>query len=95
MTHTSDAALESIDTQAIMDMVVRSLNFKFFTGMTSEEVADDIGMSLQSVTPRFAPLEREGKVFRIVVERVKDRNRYRTRPGKSGRSRIIWFVKRS
>ncbi len=91
MTHTSEAALESIDTKALMVLVVGALGTKFVSGMTSEEVADQLGISLQSITPRFAPLEREGKIFRVVIDRVKDKNRYKTRSGVSGRARIIWF----
>lgn len=92
MTHTSEEALESIDTKALMGLVVGALNRRFYSGMTSEEVSDQLGISLQSITPRFAPLERDGKIHRVVVERVKDKNRYKTRSGISGRSRIIWFA---
>lgn len=91
MTHTSDAALESIDAKAIMQMVHQELQ-GVDEGLTSEQVADRIGLSLQSVTPRLAPLEREGKVKRIVVDCVNGRNRYKTRAGASGRARIIWYA---
>lgn len=50
---------------------------------TSEEVARHLNVDLQSITPRFAPMNRAG-----MIELTGD-----TRPGISGRSRQVWRVK--
>jgi predicted transcriptional regulator len=47
---------------------------------TTEEIANRLGRDLQSITPRMRPLENKGYVMRTQF----------TRPGKSGRERIVW-----
>jgi len=47
---------------------------------TSEEVADHLGLDLQSISPRFCPMETLGLIRRTT----------RRKAGKSGRQRIVW-----
>jgi len=49
---------------------------------TSEEVADALGISLQSISPRFAPLDRRGWIVKTDEKRA----------GSSGRQRQVWRV---
>ena len=49
-------------------------------GGTSEEVADHLDIDLQSISPRFAPMETLGLIRRTT----------RRKAGKSGRQRIVW-----
>lgn len=63
-------------------------------GGTAEEVADHLGIDLQSITPRFKPLIEMKMIYReIVGYSDKGNPRYRTRPGKSGVGRNIHWHK--
>jgi hypothetical protein len=51
-----------------------------FRPSTTEEIAFALDRSLQSITPRIAPLRRKGYIFDSGI----------TRGGLSGRQRIVW-----
>lgn len=52
-------------------------------GATSDEVAQRLGMDLQSITPRFKPLESKGYIFRSEMRRSSLT---------SNRSRQVWMA---
>lgn len=83
---TSMDAAQSVDASRLEALTVETIATqspdKYPVGMTSEEVAEVAGVALQSITPRFAPLQRKG----ILV------NSGLKRPGSSGRSRIVWAL---
>jgi DNA-binding MarR family transcriptional regulator len=63
-------------------------------GLTAEEVADITGIDLQSITPRFKPLEDRGFLRREHLGATESGTAiYKKRPGASGRGRIIWFAR--
>ena len=37
--------------------------------MTSRECADYLGLDLVTISPRFAPLERKGRIYRTTIKR--------------------------
>ncbi len=78
---TAHAAAAVVDTASLEWLVVNALVGLGGRG-TSEEVASRAGVDLQSITPRFRPLVRRGK--------VKDSGE--KRKGKSGRRRIVWEI---
>lgn len=90
----SQQAAEGVPTAELMLKVEEALRHYPYFGKTSEEVAEHLCINLQSITPRFSPLERMGRIYRKPVG-VSDKGRiqYETRPGRSGRGRVVWFVK--
>jgi predicted transcriptional regulator len=80
---TSHAAANSMRGQSATELELLVLNkLRRMGDATSEEVADSIGISLQSISPRFAPLARKG-----LIEKTGE-----TREGSSGRNRQVWRV---
>jgi predicted ArsR family transcriptional regulator len=76
---TSVAAALSIDVTPLEDKVEQAV--RRLGGATSEEVAQLLGIERVTVSPRFAPLERKGRLIASEKRRV----------GKSGRASIVWM----
>lgn len=77
---TSREAYESVDASRLEELVYLAI---YVLGpMTSEEVAEALCINLQSITPRFAPMERK----RLI------RKTGGVRRGRSGHSRQLWDV---
>jgi len=76
---TSHLAALSINASALEKACLWSLGK---SPKTTEEVAEDTGYSLQSITPRMAPLRSRGMVADTGLRRA----------GASGRKRIVWRV---
>jgi DNA-binding MarR family transcriptional regulator len=82
---TSHAAAASVNVNKKETIVLQAL---FYYGpMTSEETATKVNMELAGITPRFRPLANKNL---ITEETNPYTNIIRTRPGKSGKGRIVW-----
>jgi DNA-binding MarR family transcriptional regulator len=77
---TSVDALKSLDVSNLEGCVLRALIALGNRGGTSEEIADQLGMNLQTITPRLKPLENKG-----LVERTGEK-----RKGSSNRARVVF-----
>jgi predicted transcriptional regulator len=64
----------------ISELEARVYGLLKFKPLTAEELAFSLNKSLQSITPRIAPLRRRGFIFDSGIRRR----------GQSGRSRIVW-----
>ena len=64
----------------ISELEARVYGLLKFKSLTAEELAFSLNKSLQSITPRIAPLRRKGFIFDSGI----------TRGGLSGRQRIVW-----
>ena len=64
----------------ISELEARVYGLLKFKSLTAEELAFSLNKSLQSITPRIAPLRRKGFIFDSGIRRR----------GQSGRSRIVW-----
>lgn len=74
---TSHNAASKVDTSKLEGAVHEALAKR---SMTAEEVADYLHLPLQSVSPRFRPLERKGFIRRTKLRRLSH----------SGHPRIVW-----
>lgn len=79
---TSHQAAASVDATALEEQVGIVVRARAQYGATSYEVQSILGLSHQSVSPRFAPLKRKGVI----------RDSGRKRPGGAGRSQIVWVA---
>jgi hypothetical protein len=62
-------------------------------GLTCEQVASILNRKETIISPRFAPLERAGRIFRIPVGLSRTGGKqYRTRPNRTGHSAVIWYL---
>lgn len=77
---TSKHAAEKVDTAALERVVLEALRERP-GGATSEELAEDTGLSLVTISPRLKPLERKSRVERAG-----------TRANRSGRMATVWKV---
>lgn len=79
---TSIEAAQSLKTERVTDLMEKVLRTIERRGdATMEEVADATGLSIVTVSPRFRPLERAGKIV----------NRGQRRMNRSGRTAIVWI----
>ena len=76
---TSIEAAGSIDATRLEGIVLATLA-RHPAGLTSEEIADDNGIRIASITPRMAPLVRKELIVRTDEKR----------PGVSGRDRYVY-----
>lgn len=77
---TSKEAAAKLDASGLLQLVLEHLQACGERGATSEEVANAVGVDLQSISPRFAQLQRAGKIWKDGTKR----------PGSSGRKRQVW-----
>lgn len=75
---TSKHAAETLNTAALERVVLEALRERP-QGATSEELAEDTGLSLVTISPRLKPLEGKHLV-----------RRDGTRPNRSGRPATVW-----
>lgn len=80
---TSKAAARSIDAAMLEEEVLWAVAHST-NGLTAFEIADKLGMALNSISPRTAPLQRKNLI----------EDSGRRRKGPSGRSSIVWQVKK-
>lgn len=93
--HTSLDAARITKAGILMGRIYRVLEARP-QGLTSEEVSVILEIDLQSVTPRFSPMEAKGLIERRVIGSKKDGSFvFETRAGRSGRQRIIWYARGS
>jgi DNA polymerase len=78
---TSVAAGDSVDTTALEGAVLAAIQQAGERGLISDEVGAALGMSHQTVSPRFAPLQRKG----LIAPMGK-------RTAKSRRSQTVWVA---
>ena len=99
---TSKSAAKKIKADALRLKVAHAVYLAGDYGATSEEVADRIGIDLQSVSPRFAELSDGRKVFPPLISlgegnppliRLKrsETGEVVRRPGRSGNGRQVWI----
>lgn len=79
---TSHDAAASVDERFIDSKIFDCLTAHGPEGATCEEISDEMQMSRVTISPRLAPLSREGKVLRTAWRR----------PGSSGRNQIVWLL---
>jgi len=77
--HIAAAGIKS-KSATMRDTMVRLLKHADIQGLTAQDVADQTGWLIQSVTPRFRELERRGLIKRTAVRRK----------GSTGTTRIVW-----
>ena len=87
---TSKSAAKKIKADALRLKVAHAVYLAGDYGATSEEVADRIGIDLQSVSPRFAELSRKVVPPLIRLKRSETGEVVR-RPGRSGNGRQVWI----
>ena len=87
---TSKSAAKKIKADALRLKVAHAVYLEGDYGATSEEVADRIGLDLQSVSPRFAELSRKVVPPLIRLKRSETGEVVR-RPGRSGNGRQVWI----
>ena len=87
---TSKSAARKIKAYALRLKVAHAVYLAGDYGATSEEVADRIGIDLQSVSPRFAELSRKVVPPLIRLKRSETGEVVR-RPGRSGHGRQVWI----
>ena len=80
---TSRAAAKSIDPESLEGRVLDALR-GYQAGATTYQLAERMGLSLVTVSPRMRPLVSKGKV----------RDSGRKAKGESGRMQTIWAVAR-
>lgn len=78
---TSQAAARSLDIQPMQREILIALHHNP-GGLTGTQLAEATNLSLNTVTPRFAPLQRKGLI----------RDSGQRRPGPSGRRQIVWVL---
>lgn len=79
---TSVEAAYSVDATRLEALVVEALR-RHPGGLTSHEMADELQLSLVTVSPRFAPLVRKKKVIDSGEKRA----------GGNGRRSIVWCLR--
>lgn len=77
---TAKAAAKSTDATRLEGLVLEELRKAEPDGLTTEELADRLGISLVSVSPRLRPLVNKG---RVIDSGGRRRNR-------SGKKAIVW-----
>jgi len=82
MTATSQAAYLSLNTTELEEMVYRVILLRGLLGATADELEFLMRMRSNVITPRFAPLERKGRIYRPGV----------TRQGASGRAQMVMYA---
>jgi DNA-binding transcriptional ArsR family regulator len=78
---TSDLAAESVKVTRLEDIALSTLRMAP-QGLTSEELAFAIGLSIVTVSPRLRPLYEKGLVMKASE----------TRANRSGRQAIVWMA---
>lgn len=78
---TSFEAAWSVNVPDLEAAVLKALKLSFPSGATSHELAEHMGLSLVSVSPRMKPLRARGLVKHSDVRRR----------GSSGRFSIVWM----
>jgi hypothetical protein len=81
---TSKSAAAEVHATQIEGIVLHAIE-QADLGLTSEECAACVGLSLVTVSPRMRPLVRRGKI----------RDSGQRRKNKSGREAIVWIAARS
>jgi hypothetical protein len=77
----------------VADAILDALNTVWPEGLTTDELSDETGRRLVSVSPMMKPLEKRLRVVRQVVGKTaKGKPSYRKRRNKSGSSAIIWYA---
>jgi hypothetical protein len=87
---TSHAAARSVRAEAndLEAIVSRSIARRGDRGMICDEIVDATQLNWNTVSPRLRPLCKKG----IITSRPDGNGKPITRPGKSGRRQIVWFV---
>jgi DNA-directed RNA polymerase specialized sigma24 family protein len=78
---TSHAAAVQLDAEALEERVLDCVRGSGIWGLTTEEIADALGIPRDSVSPRMPSLVRRRKV-----------KEFGRRPNRSGRSAIVWVA---
>jgi len=77
----------------VSEAILNTLQKVWPEGMTTEELSDQTGLRLVSVSPMMKPLEERRRVVRQVVGvTAKGKPSYRKRQNRSGVSAIIWYA---
>lgn len=79
---TSHDAYLSIDTTELEEMVYQVILASKMDGVIADDLERAMGMRSNVITPRFAPLERKGRIYRPGV----------TRMGNSGRRQLVMYA---
>ena len=77
----------------VSEAILGTLLAVYPDGMTTEQISDETGIRLVSVSPMMKPLEESKRVSRQVVGVThKGKLSYRKRKNRSGVSAIIWYA---
>lgn len=88
--HTSKDAANSMKMCKLGEEVLNTLMHLGDKGGTSDEIAEILQEDLQSITPRFAPMERKGLIEKHWLEPI---DKFVTRPSlTSKKDRIVYFA---
>ena len=88
--HTSKDAAASMRMSKLGEDVLDTLIHLGGKGGTSDEIAEILKEDMQSITPRFAPMERKGLIEKHWLESIE---RFITRPSlTSKKERVVYFA---
>lgn len=88
--HTSHEAAATMRGSNLGEIVLDTLIHLGDHGGTSDEIAEILKRSLQSITPRFAPLERKGLVEKHWLPSIE---KFKTRPSRTSKhNKVIYFA---